>query len=148
MKQKDYKSNNNIVYISKYHVIWCVKYRRQLLVGKVEQRLKEILHSFVKEVTSFEIIALETDKDHVHLLCSIDPQYGINKLVKLLKGKSSFILRSEFPELRTKLPTLWTNSYFVATNGGAPIATMKAYIENQQTSQRPKQQQKWMEFIK
>lgn len=148
MNQKDYKSNNNIVYISKYHVIWCVKYRRQLLVGKVEQRLKEIIHSFVEEVTSFEIIALETDKDHVHLLCSIDPQYGINKLVKLLKGKSSFILRNEFPELRTKLPTLWTNSYFVATNGGAPIATMKAYIENQQTSQRAKQQQKWLEFIK
>ena len=75
MNKKEYKTNNNIVYISKYHVIWCIKYRRQLLVGKIEQRLKEIIHSFVNEVTSFEIIALETDKDHVHLLCSIDPQY-------------------------------------------------------------------------
>ncbi len=136
MNKKEYKTNNNIVYISKYHVIWCVKCRRQLLVSKIKQRLKEIIHSFVNEVTSFEIIALETDKDHVHLLCSIDPQYGINKLIKAIKGRSSNLLRKEFVELRTKLPTLWTNSYFVATNGGAPIATMKAYVENQQTSKR------------
>lgn len=58
------------------------------------------------------------------------------KAVKTIKGKSSHVLREEFPWLKTKLPTLWTNSYFVSTVGGAPLAIIKQYIENQKTSQR------------
>ena len=66
-----------------------------------------------------------------HLLVAVDPQYGIHRLVKQIKGRSSFVLRGNFPELKTRLPTLWTNSYFVATVGGAPLATIKQYIEQQ-----------------
>lgn len=69
---KEYKSNNNIVYISQYHVIWCVKYRRKVLIGDVEHRLKQLIIEQTTKIKSFEIIALETDKDHIHLLCSID----------------------------------------------------------------------------
>ena len=69
--------------------------------------------------------------DHIHLLIEVDPQFGIHHLVKLLKGRSSRILRQEFPWLKSRLPTLWTNSYFVSTVGGATLAVIKQYIENQ-----------------
>ena len=69
--------------------------------------------------------------DHVHLLVSVDPQYGIHRLVKQVKGRSSRVLRQEFPALKSRLPTLWTNSYFAATVGGAPLEIVKQYVENQ-----------------
>jgi putative transposase len=69
--------------------------------------------------------------DHVHLLCEVDPQFGVHRLVKRLKGRSSRLLRQEFPWLKSRLPTLWTTSYFVATVGGAPLAIIKQYIEQQ-----------------
>ena len=69
--------------------------------------------------------------DHVHLLVEVDPQYGIHRLVKAIKGRSSRVLREEFPHLKSRLPTLWTNSYFVATVGGAPLAVVKRYVEQQ-----------------
>jgi putative transposase len=69
--------------------------------------------------------------DHVHLLFEVDPQFGAHKAVKLIKGRSSRQLRQEFPSLKSGLPTLWTISYFVSTAGGAPLAVMKQYVENQ-----------------
>ena len=69
--------------------------------------------------------------DHVHLLVVCDPQFGIHRLVKQIKGRSSRLLRQEFPTLRRRLPTLWTNSYFVATVGGATLEVVKRYVENQ-----------------
>ena len=69
--------------------------------------------------------------DHVQLLVECDPQLGIHQLVRLLKGRSSRLLRQEFPVLKRKLPTLWTNSYLVSTIGVAPLSIMKHYIENQ-----------------
>ena len=125
------KSNRNVVYDLNYHVVWCVKYRRRLLVGQVETRLKKILLDTSIDVQA-EILEMETDKDHVHLLISCDPQMGIHRVIKRLKGKSSRLLRQEFPSLKTRLPTLWTNSYFVSSVGGASLDTIKKYIENQQ----------------
>ena len=69
--------------------------------------------------------------DHVHLLVGCDPQFGIHRLVKLLKGYSSHVLREEFPALKRRLPSLWTNSYFVATTGGVMLETLKRYVQNQ-----------------
>lgn len=131
----EYKSNKNVVYSCKYHVVWCPKYRRKVLVGKVKTRLKEVLRE-TSETISVDIIEMEIMPDHVHLLLDVDPQYGIHKAVKQLKGRTSFVLRNEFKELTTKLPTLWTNSYFVSTVGGAPLEVIKKYIENQEKSQR------------
>lgn len=127
---KTFKSNNNVVYSCKYHVVWCPKYRRKVLVDGVDIRLKEILHEVVSETTG-EILEIEVMPDHVHVLVEIDPQYGIAKLVRNMKGRSSRFLRQEFPWLKSRLPTLWTNSYFVSTVGGAPISIVKQYIENQ-----------------
>lgn len=143
----EYKSNNNIVYSCKYHIIWCPKYRRKVLVGDVEKRLKEIINKVALEL-NVEIIEMETDKDHIHILADIDPSFGVMEFVKKCKGRSSRILREEFHHLKTKLPTLWTNSSFIATVGGAPLEIIKQYVENQQTSERPKEKQKWEEFLK
>ena len=126
----NYKSNNNVVYACQYHVIWCPKYRRKVLINGVDERLKVILFDVADEHQA-EIIELEIMPDHVHLLVSIDPQFGINKLVKAMKGRSSNLLRSEFPWLRSRIPSLWTNSYFVATTGGVTLDVVKHYIENQ-----------------
>ncbi len=125
-----YKTNNNVCYSCKYHVIWCPKYRRKVLTNGVDARLKELILQTADEHHA-EIIELEIMPDHVHILLEVDPQYGIHKFVKQMKGRSSRILRQEFPWLRSRLPTLWTNSYFVSTAGGAPLAVIKQYIENQ-----------------
>jgi putative transposase len=125
-----YKSNKNIVYSCKYHIVWCPKYRRKVLVEGVDVRLKEILLEVATESKS-ELIEIEVMPDHVHLLVECDPQFGIAKLIRYMKGRSSRYLRQEFPWLKSRLPTLWTNSYFISTVGGAPISVVKQYIENQ-----------------
>jgi len=125
-----YKSNRNVVYSCKYHVVFCPKYRRKVLVDGIDERLKAIVRQVATDTRS-EIIEMEVMPDHVHLLVEVDPQFGIHRFVKLAKGRSSRFLRLEFPQLRTRLPTLWTNSYFVSTVGGAPLAVIKQYIENQ-----------------
>lgn len=131
----DYKSNNNVVYSCKYHVVWCPKYRRKVLVGDVETRLKELIETACSE-KQVDIIQMEIMPDHVHLILEVDPQFGIHRAVKHIKGVSSFYLRNEFRHLTSKLPTLWTNSYFVSTVGGAPLEVIKKYVEDQKTSQR------------
>ena len=81
--------------------------------------------------TDSEILEMEIMPDHVYLLLSVDPQYGINKLIKAMKGRSSNLLRKEFPWLKSRIPSLWTNSYFCATVGGTTLEAVKQYIENQ-----------------
>jgi putative transposase len=125
-----YKSNNNVVYSCKYHVIWCPKYRRSVLEGLVAERLEELIRSVAEDRQS-EILELEIMPDHVHLLIEVDPQFGIHRLIKQIKGTTSRLLRQEFPKLKSRLPTLWSNSYFVSTVGGAPISVIKKYIEQQ-----------------
>ena len=125
-----YKSNKNVVYSSKYHVVWCPKYRRKVLEGKIAQRCEELIRKIAARHRA-EVIAIEIMSDHVHLLVEVDPQFGIHRLVKNIKGASSHQLRKEFPSLQSRLPSLWTNSYFVSTVGGAPLEVMKQYVENQ-----------------
>jgi putative transposase len=96
----------------------------------VDERLKEILRGVIAETRS-ELIELEVMPDHVHLLVDVDPQFGIHKLIKLAKGRSSGFLRREFPWLKSRLPTLWTHSDFVSTVGGSPLSVVKQSIENQ-----------------
>ena len=122
--------NRNVYYSCKYHVVWCPKYRRKVLVNGIDERLKQILTEVCEEHQA-EIMSMEIMPDHVHLLVECDPQFGIHRLVRLLKGRSSRLLRQEFPVLVRKLPTLWTNSYFCSTVGGAPLSVIKQYIENQ-----------------
>ena len=127
---KKFKSNNNIVFSCTYHVVWVTKYRKKYLAGEIEKRLKQVCRDVAKE-NNFSISEMECERDHIHLLVDVDPQFGVHKAVKRMKGRSSRILRQEFAVLRQRLPTLWTNSYFVCTVGGAPISIVRQYIESQ-----------------
>jgi putative transposase len=124
------RSNSNVVFQCAFHVVWCPKYRRRVLGGRIEERLKQLIREVVEEKGAW-LVALEVMPDNVHLLVEVDPQFGVHKLVKAIKGRTSRVLREEFPSLRSRLPTLWTNSYFVATTGGAPLAAVKRYVEQQ-----------------
>lgn len=126
----NYKSKNKVVYSCKYHVVWCSKYRRKILTDGIDTRLKELIQSICAEIDA-EIFELEVEPDHVHLLLEVDPQYGINKAVRHIKGTTSHILRSEFPSLRSRLPALWTTAYFVSTVGNTPLSEIRQYIEDQ-----------------
>ena len=127
-----YKSNSNVVYSSKYHIVWCTKYRRKVITEDSSATLKKIIEGVCLE-RSAEIISLEILPDHVHLVVQVDPQYGIHRLVKQVKGRSSRLLRQQYDWMRTRLPTLWTNSYFLSTVGGAPLSVIKQYVEQQKT---------------
>jgi putative transposase len=129
-RRRSFRSNKNVVYSCLYHVVFCPKYQRPVLVDGVAKRLKESVAT-TAEAFSATILEMEVLPDHVQLLVEVDPQFGIHRLVKQIKGRSSQLLRNAFPALRRRLPTLWTNSYFVATVGDAPLAIVKQYIENQ-----------------
>jgi putative transposase len=124
------KSNSNIVFNCHYHVVWCPKYRRKVLTPPIDTRLKELIQESV-ERWGQEFVQVEVMPDHVHLLVGCDPQFGIHRLIKFVKGATSHQLRQEFPELKKKLPSLWTNSYYVGTTGGVTIETVKRYVESQ-----------------
>jgi len=128
----DFRSNRNVLFSCKYHVVFCPKYRRPVLVPPIDERLKELVRQVCDETQS-GLIEMEVMPDHVHLLLDCDPQFGIHRLVRGIKGRSSRVLRQQFQTLRSRLPTLWTNSYFVSSVGGAPLSIIKQYIENQKS---------------
>ena len=96
----------------------------------IQERLKEVVLS-MQEANNFIVLEMEVMPDHIHLLLDIDPTIGVQTIVSRIKGKTSNILNKEFPELRQKLPTLWTRSKFIATVGSVSLKVVKQYIENQ-----------------
>jgi len=109
MVETPYKSNRNVFNACQYQVVWCPYERRKVLVPPIDERLKQIIREVCAEHQA-EIEALEVMPAHVHLLVNVDPQFGIHRLMQLVKGRSSRFLCQEFPGLKRKLPTLWTNS--------------------------------------
>lgn len=125
-----YVKNSGAVFSLKYHLVWCPKYRRPVLEGAIEKRLREVLED-VRAKHGWTIHALEVMPDHVHLFIESDPIYSVAEIVNRLKGASSRILRSEFPALRSRLPTLWSRSYYAGTVGAVSDAVVRRYIESQ-----------------
>jgi putative transposase len=125
-----YAKNAGAVFSLKYHVVWCPKYRRPVLTNPVDARLKELILEVAarREMT---VHALEVMPDHVHLFVETDPRWAPAEVVGKFKAVSSRILREEFPRLRSRLPTLWSRSYFIATVGTVSEATIRRYIEAQ-----------------
>jgi len=113
-----------------YHLIWCPKYRRAILTGKVEQRLKQLLKQKAKE-NAWKIETMEIMPDHVHVFVKANPVASPHWIIQQFKGYSSNILRKEFPHLKSKLPTLWTRSYYCESVGHISEDTIKKYIEEQ-----------------
>ena len=125
-----YARNAGAVFSLKYHIVWCPKYRRPVLVPPVDARLKQILGAVASE-HGFTVHMLEVMPDHVHMFVESDPTRSVAEIVNRFKGVSSRVLRQEFRHLRSRLPTLWSRSYFVATVGTVSEATIRRYIEAQ-----------------
>lgn len=127
--EQRYKSARHVIWACDYHIIWCTKYRRQVLTSAIQGRLKEIIME--KQVDyNYAVTALEIMPEHVHLLASIEPKFSVTEIVGKIKGYSSLILRREFFGLQ-RIKSLWTSSKFVASTGGVTLEALKEYVEGQ-----------------
>ena len=125
-----WKTSKTSVFNLGYHFIWCPKYRRPVLTHPVDARLKELLYERAME-RGWTIESLEVMPDHVHAFIKTTPVSPPQYVMAQLKGYTSRILRQEFPFLKSKLPTLWTRSYYCESVGHISEATIKKYIEDQ-----------------
>lgn len=130
MAQPRYAHNAGAVFSLKYHLVWCPKYRRPVVVGDVASRLKVLLAEKAAEMGA-TLHAMEVLPDHVHLFVESDPTRAPANIAAQFKGYTSRVLRREFGSLRSRLPTLWSRSYFAATVGHVSAATIQKYIETQ-----------------
>ena len=122
--------SNTTVHNIGYHIIWCPKYRRKVLIDSVDIRLKEILIEKSKQI-GCEIVIQEIMPDHVHIFVKANPTLAPHYIVQQLKGYSSRLLRQEFPKLKSRLPTLWTRSYYCESVGHISEMVVRKYIEDQ-----------------
>ncbi|WP_460773944.1 IS200/IS605 family transposase [Nocardiopsis nanhaiensis] len=118
------------VYDLGLHVVWCSKYRRPVLGPRVAQRLEELIRSKADE-RGWQIITVEVMPDHVHLFVKHDPKASASYVANQFKGYTSRVLREEFPHVRSKLPTLWSSSYFAASVGAVSAEGVQRYIDTQ-----------------
>jgi REP-associated tyrosine transposase len=132
MVTQRYRKTAGSVYNLHFHVVWCPKYRKPVLVGEVAKRLKQLLREKAKEL-DIEIEALEIRPDHVHLFVSTPPLYAPAQIAFQFKGFTSHALRLEFRHLRTTLPTLWSRSYYIGSAGAVTADRVKKYIATQGT---------------
>ncbi len=131
MSKNRWTASRTTVYNLGYHIIFCPKYRRKVLVGNVKVRLSELLNMKANELSI--VIEEETIMpDHVHLFIRATPTLAPHFIVGQMKGYSSKILRQEFPSLKSRLPTLWTRSYYIESVGHISEDTIRKYIEEQE----------------
>jgi putative transposase len=126
---QQYRRKNHSVSLINYHLVWLPKRRKKILVGDVEKRLRTIIWEVCEE-KDWKIIAIEIMPDHVHLFVNVLPDIAAHQVANAIKGRSSRLLRQEFPHL-LKLPSLWTSSYFASTADNVSSETVKQYIEEQ-----------------
>ncbi|MBA3469908.1 MAG: IS200/IS605 family transposase [Herpetosiphonaceae bacterium] len=132
MRTQQYKQSAGVVYNLHFHLVWCPKYRKKVLIDAVGTRLKELLYEKAAAL-DIEIEAMEVMPDHVHVFVAPHPLHAPQFLANQFKGYTSRVLRQEFPHLRSQLPTLWSRSYFIGSAGTVTAATIRHYIEHQKT---------------
>lgn len=125
----EYQHERHTVHLVVYHLIWCPKRRKAILTGTIKARLEQLIKE-VSDEHGWSIFELAIQPDHVHLFLRSDPYTAPSDIARLIKGRSSHVLRGEFPEL-LKLPSLWTHSFFVSTSGNVSSETIQRYIERQ-----------------
>jgi putative transposase len=133
MSDTRYRRNAGSVYSLKYHMVWCPKYRRKVLVGEIAEELRFLLYQKAQEL-DVTIEGLEIMPDHVHLFIQSDPTEAPQRLANQFKGYTSRVLRQKFPQLRSRLPSMWSRSYSVGTIGHESEETVKRYIEMEKSS--------------
>ncbi|MDU9693807.1 IS200/IS605 family transposase [Priestia sp. SB1] len=132
IKFTEKKFHSKVIHSCKYQVVWCTHNQRDILKDGVELRLKEIIEETMSEVSG-EILELEILPEQVHLTVAINPQYGIDKLVRHLKRESSAPLRNEFPAVKSRVPSTWTSSYYVCTLDSTTKGAIEEYLSSQKT---------------
>jgi len=125
-----YRKNSSAVFSLKYHLVWCPKYRRKVLVNQIAIRLEELLRQKANQI-DIQILALEIMPEHVHLFIESDPTWAVAGIANAFKGYTSSILRQEFTKLKSQLPTLWSRSYYAGTVGHVSEKTIYEYIQSQ-----------------
>lgn len=127
------RTSGDVTYRCQYRVTWCTKYRRPLIDAEVESRLRGIVEAVCAE-RGAQPTRLDILGDRVDMVLECAPQESIHKVVKAIKARSSRALREEFARVRSRLPTLWTNSYYVATLGEDPSGEIADFIAAQPRS--------------
>ena len=127
---RTYHHGEHIVCSCQYHVVFCPKYRRKVLVDGIDSRLKELFPQIAEELGG-SVLEMEVIPDHVHLLLDIDPRISAADFVASLKRRTSHVIRQEFPWIKSRLPSLWTRGKFIGSVGSVSLDTVKKYIENQ-----------------
>lgn len=133
MSDTRYRRNAGSVFSLKYHLVWCPKYRRKVLTGEIAEELRSLLYQKAQEL-DVTMEALEIMPDHVHLFIESDPTEAPQRLANQFKGYTSRLLRQKFPQLRSRLPSLWSRSYYIGSIGHVSEETVKRYIEMQKSS--------------
>jgi putative transposase len=127
------KRTRHAVYNINYHFVWIPKFRRPVLVDGIPKRLEELIREKTAELDG-EVIELVIQPDHVHLFCSFPPTIAPYQIMHRIKGYTAHVLRKEFPHLYSRLPNLWTRSYYVGTAGSVSAEVIERYIEEQKRS--------------
>ncbi len=128
--ENKYRKTKTTVSLINYHFVFCPRYRRKIfLIPNVEERFKDMVKHICEEM-EIEIIAIECDKDHTHMFLNCPPTLSPADIMQKIKGVTSRVLRDEFQQL-SKMPSLWTRSYFVSTAGNVCSEAIKKYVENQ-----------------
>lgn len=127
-----YKHTKTTVSLINYHFVFCPRYRRKIfLIPGVEDAFKKETISICQK-NNIDILAMECHVEHVHIFVSVLPQMPIPEIMRLIKGGTSFVLRTQFKEL-SQMKSLWTRSYFVSTAGNVSSETIKWYVDTQKT---------------
>ncbi len=126
----EYKRDEHRVHLIVYHLIWCPKRRKPILVGKLKDRCQELVEAKCKE-KGWDILTVTIQPDHIHLIVRVWPSDSASEVIKELKGYTSFFLRKEFQSILSKLPSLWTRSYFASTAGAVSAQIIQEYIDAQ-----------------
>lgn len=129
-KQKEYRNSDTTVYSCQYHVVFCPKYRRQVLEDQIGKKIKELAPQYCKTL-GIVILDMEVMPDHVHLLMDIPPTLVVRNAVTRLKGFLAHELRKMFPKLKSRLPSLWSRSCFISSVGAVSLEVVNKYIDNQ-----------------
>ena len=129
-QQLEYQRDEHRVHLIVYHLIWCPRRRKSILVGKIKERCQYLIEEKCKE-QGWLILSLAIQPDHMHVFVRVWPANSAADVVKELKSVTSFHLRKEFQEVTSKLPSLWTRSYFASTAGNVSKETIRRYIDAQ-----------------
>jgi REP-associated tyrosine transposase len=128
----EYEHDTHNVHLLVYHIIVCPKRRRNILVGPIRERLQQIIREVAAE-NKWSVIELAMQPDHVHVFMRSNPRTLPTDIARLIKGRSSHLLREEYPFLK-RMPSLWTRSTLYSTAGNVSSETIQQYIERQSKS--------------